>query len=223
MSDLVVCIGNGANGSGCGEVLGSSGGVCSRCGGMLLSRLALKAADELAAMSMGVSDIEDKTKFEMIKAADEFVASFIGRFRGGNMKGSESMLWGVIDAIDQCEFEHEFFSDYPDAQNLTHRYLEDTKKIVVEHADVPGQMFFTWDGDVVSDMDSFRIDNLHEECRRLRDERNSAQRRVCELSLQCGRIYRRIGRENVEVTTPEGVAEMMGWECYDEEGGGDDV
>ena len=54
----------------------------------------------------------------------------------------------------------------------------------------------------------------------LRDERNSAQRRVCELSLQCGRIYRRIGRENVEVTTPEGVAEMMGWKCYDEEGGG---
>lgn len=54
-------------------------------------------------------------------------------------------------------------------------------------------------------------------------QRNEAQRRVCELSLLCGRIYRRIGRENVEVTTPEGVAEMMGWKCYDEARSDDDV
>ena len=49
-ADIIVCIGDGTKGSGCGEAGGRSGDACSRCGGMLLSKIALKAADELAAM-----------------------------------------------------------------------------------------------------------------------------------------------------------------------------
>lgn len=56
MSDIdgpVECIGNGTDGSGCGEVQGRSGYTCGRCGGMLMSKIALNAADELAAMRKG--------------------------------------------------------------------------------------------------------------------------------------------------------------------------
>ena len=56
MSDIdgpVECIGNGTDGSGCGEVQGKSGYACDLCGGMLLSKTAVKAADELAAMRKG--------------------------------------------------------------------------------------------------------------------------------------------------------------------------
>jgi hypothetical protein len=52
---------------------------------------------------------------------------------------------------------------------------------------------------------------------RLRYERDEARRRVCEMSLQLGQIYRRVGGKSVEVTTAEGVADMMGWDCYNDE------
>ena len=50
--------------------------------------------------------------------------------------------------------------------------------------------------------------------KRLREERDEARRRVCEMSLQSGQVFRRIGGKTVEVTTAEGVADMMQWDCY---------
>lgn len=50
----------------------------------------------------------------------------------------------------------------------------------------------------------------------LRDERDEARRSVCEMSIQLGGVYRRIGGKNVEVTTPEGCAEIMRWDCFKE-------
>ena len=44
----VVCVGMGGKGEGCGPVDGVSGGVCKRCGGMLLSKAVVKKADALA-------------------------------------------------------------------------------------------------------------------------------------------------------------------------------
>jgi hypothetical protein len=48
----------------------------------------------------------------------------------------------------------------------------------------------------------------------LTDERDEARRSVCEMSLQLGQVFRRIGGKNVEVTTPEGCAEIMRWDCF---------
>ena len=45
---LVRCIGRGGKGEGCGWVRGKSGGVCGKCGGMLLSPAALAKAEEMA-------------------------------------------------------------------------------------------------------------------------------------------------------------------------------
>ena len=55
-----------------------------------------------------------------------------------------------------------------------------------------------------------------DEIERLRKERDEARRRVCEMSLQLGKVYRRVGGKTVEVTTPEGCAEIMRWDCYEE-------
>ena len=62
------------------------------------------------------------------------------------------------------------------------------------------------------------IDNFNTaaEVERLRAERDEARRSVCELSIQLGGVYRRIGGKTVEVTTPEGCAEIMRWDCYKE-------
>ena len=51
----------------------------------------------------------------------------------------------------------------------------------------------------------------------LRAERDEARRRVCEMSLELGKVYRRVGGKTVEVTTAEGVADMMQWDCYNHE------
>jgi hypothetical protein len=51
---------------------------------------------------------------------------------------------------------------------------------------------------------------------RLRAERDAARRSVCEMSIQLGGVYRRIGGKTVEVTTPEGCAEIMRWDCFKE-------
>ena len=45
---LVRCIGHGGNGHGCGWVKGKSGGVCEKCGGMLLSASALAQSKMMA-------------------------------------------------------------------------------------------------------------------------------------------------------------------------------
>ena len=36
------------------------------------------------------------------------------------------------------------------------------------------------------------------------------------MSIQLGGVYRRINGKTVEVTTPEGCAEIMRWDCYKE-------
>jgi hypothetical protein len=56
-----------------------------------------------------------------------------------------------------------------------------------------------------------------DEIERLRAERDEARRSVCEMSIQLGGVYRRIGGKTVEVTTPEGCAEIMRWDCFKEE------
>lgn len=48
MRRKVICIGRGNKGEGCGPVEGVSGGVCMKCGGMLLSRKEVKEAEALA-------------------------------------------------------------------------------------------------------------------------------------------------------------------------------
>ena len=50
----------------------------------------------------------------------------------------------------------------------------------------------------------------------LRVERDAARRSVCEMSIQLGGVYRRVGGKTVEVTTPEGCAEIMRWDCFKE-------
>ena len=52
----------------------------------------------------------------------------------------------------------------------------------------------------------------------LRVERDAARRSVCELSIQLGGVFRRVGGKTVEVTTPEGCAEIMRWDCFKEDG-----
>jgi len=54
------------------------------------------------------------------------------------------------------------------------------------------------------------------EAEQLRSERDEARRRVCTMSLQLGQVYRRVGGETVRVMTPEAVADMMGWRCFDD-------
>ena len=60
--------------------------------------------------------------------------------------------------------------------------------------------------------DVFRID-----AEKYRAERDEARRSVCEMSIQLGGVYRRVGGKTVEVTTPEGCAEIMRWDCFKEE------
>lgn len=60
---------------------------------------------------------------------------------------------------------------------------------------------------------------LHEaadEIETLRAERDEARRSVCEMSIQRGGVYRRVGGKAVEVTTPEECAEIMCWDCFKE-------
>jgi hypothetical protein len=50
----------------------------------------------------------------------------------------------------------------------------------------------------------------------LRIQRDEARRSVCEMSIQLGGVYLRVGGKIVEVTTPEGCAEIMRWDCFKE-------
>lgn len=50
----------------------------------------------------------------------------------------------------------------------------------------------------------------------LRAERDEARRSVCEMSIQLGGVFRRVGGKIVEVTTAEGCAEIMRWDCFKE-------
>lgn len=55
-----------------------------------------------------------------------------------------------------------------------------------------------------------------DEIERLRKERDEARRSVCEMSIQLGGVFRRVGGKTVEVTTPQGCAEIMRWDCFKE-------
>lgn len=46
LSKIVVCIGKGREGEGCGYVGGKSGYACPKCNGMLLSKKAIREAEE---------------------------------------------------------------------------------------------------------------------------------------------------------------------------------
>ena len=48
-------------------------------------------------------------------------------------------------------------------------------------------------------------------------QRDEARRTVCKMSIQLGGVFRRVGGKTVEVTTPEGCAEIMRWDCFKEE------
>jgi hypothetical protein len=60
------------------------------------------------------------------------------------------------------------------------------------------------------------LSELPDVIRKLREERDEARRRVCEMSLQIGKVFRRIEGKTVEVMTPEGCAEIMRWDCFKE-------
>jgi len=51
---------------------------------------------------------------------------------------------------------------------------------------------------------------------RMRTERDEARQSVCKMSIHIGGVFRRVGGKTVEVTTPEGCAEIMGWDCFKE-------
>lgn len=61
------------------------------------------------------------------------------------------------------------------------------------------------------------IVNLRKELHETRLQRDHARRRVCEMSIQLGGIFRRVGGKTVECTTSHEVAEMLGWDCYRED------
>ena len=48
-------------------------------------------------------------------------------------------------------------------------------------------------------------------------ERDEARRSVCKLSIQLGGVFLLVGGKTVEVTTPEGCAEIMRWDCFKED------
>ena len=56
-----------------------------------------------------------------------------------------------------------------------------------------------------------------DEIKQLRKERDEARQSVCKMSIHIGGVFRRVGGKTVEVTTAEGVADMMGWDCFKEE------
>ena len=60
------------------------------------------------------------------------------------------------------------------------------------------------------------LESNRNDVQRLTAERDEARRSVCEMSIQLGGVYRRVGGKTVEVTTPEGCAEIMRWDCFKE-------
>ena len=56
------------------------------------------------------------------------------------------------------------------------------------------------------------------EYRKVQAERDEARRRVCDDSLRMGSVFRRVDGRTVECSTPQDVAQMMGWDCFKEAG-----
>lgn len=49
----------------------------------------------------------------------------------------------------------------------------------------------------------------------LREERDAARKKFCEMCASVGGVYRRVGGENVECRTAEEIADICGWDCYE--------
>ena len=60
------------------------------------------------------------------------------------------------------------------------------------------------------------VESLVAKCAELTSERDEARKRFCEISLKIGTVFRRLGDNIVEVTTPEEYAEIKGWDCFKE-------
>jgi hypothetical protein len=56
-----------------------------------------------------------------------------------------------------------------------------------------------------------QVPDLTEKVAKLKQERDEARTRVCELCARMGGVYRRVDGKTVECTTPESVAEVCGW------------
>ena len=64
---------------------------------------------------------------------------------------------------------------------------------------------------------AYYIEYAIKEIERLRAERDEARRRICEVAVHLGDVYRRVNGLNVRLATGREVADMMGWDCYREE------
>ena len=60
------------------------------------------------------------------------------------------------------------------------------------------------------------VESLVAKCEELTRERDEARQSVCKMSIHIGGVFRRVGGRTVEVTTAEGVADMMQWDCFKE-------
>jgi hypothetical protein len=69
---------------------------------------------------------------------------------------------------------------------------------------------------VGSTMEQIIMQEAKREIEKLIKERDEARCRICNDSLRMGRVFRRIEGQNVECSTPQDVAEMMGWDCFKE-------
>lgn len=63
------------------------------------------------------------------------------------------------------------------------------------------------------------LDALPGAVKAMRQQRDEARIRVCELCVRMGGVYRRINREVVECKTSEEIAEVCGWDCYAQQEG----
>ena len=61
------------------------------------------------------------------------------------------------------------------------------------------------------------LEENRREVERLTTERDEARRSVCEMCVELGGVFRRVGGKIVEVTTAEECAEIMRWDCFKED------
>ena len=70
---------------------------------------------------------------------------------------------------------------------------------------------------------NYHREQLERELVAMRQQRDEARRRVCELSLIKKLVYRKLDGVDgrfIECKTPEEVAQVCGWDCFAEKEGG---
>ncbi len=92
----------------------------------------------------------------------------------------------------------------------TPRTDEEMKRIISEFDGVEDDVYYAMD------QMGKHARELERELAQRTAERDEARRRICNDSLRMGRVFRRIEGQNVECSTPQDVAEMMGWDCFKE-------